>query len=102
MTSTRELQEQLQTPIVGTYDVVVAGGGASGLIAAVTAARLGANTLLLEHSNCLGGTATYGMVAQWVGFFNGDTRVVGGIPYELTERVRKLGGSEGFTRYVMA
>jgi hypothetical protein len=96
------LSETLRTPVAGDYDVVVAGGGASGLVAAVAAARSGARTLLIEHSNCLGGTATYGLVAQWLGFFNRDTRVVGGIAYELTERVRALRGSEGFGRYVLA
>lgn len=94
--------ERFDTPVTGRYDVVVAGGGASGLMAAVAAARSGAEVLLIEHSGCLAGTATYGMVAQWVGFFNRDTRVVGGLPYEMTERVRRLGGSKGFARYVMA
>ncbi|GAA5236985.1 FAD-dependent oxidoreductase [Verticiella sediminum] len=102
MTSQPCLREHLDTPIVDAYDVVVAGGGASGLIAAVSAARAGARTLLVEHSGCLGGTATYGMVAQWIGFFNRDTRVVGGLPYELSEHVRRLGGSDGFHRYVLA
>ncbi len=101
-TSAPPIAETLSTPLAGEYDVVVAGGGASGLVAAVAAARAGARTLLVEHSNCLGGTATYGMVAQWIGFFNRETRVVGGIAYELSERVRRLGGSDGFTRYVLA
>jgi hypothetical protein len=94
--------EHLRTPVSGEYDVVVAGGGASGLIAAVSAARAGARTLLIEHSACLGGTATYGMVAQWLGFFNRETRVVGGLAYELAEYVCKLGGSDGFNRYTLA
>jgi hypothetical protein len=42
------------------------------------------------------------MVAQWLGFFNGETRVVGGLPLELTELVKDLGGSDGFSRYVLA
>lgn len=96
------IQEHLQTPVTGEYDLVVAGGGASGLMAATAAARSGARTLVIEHSGCLAGTATYGMVAQWVGFFNGDTRVVAGLPYEFTQRVKALGGSNGFARYVMA
>jgi glycine/D-amino acid oxidase-like deaminating enzyme len=96
------LDEQLRTPVFGEYDVVVAGGGASGLIAAVSAARAGARTLLIEHSACLGGTATYGLVAQWLGFFNRETRVVGGLAYELAEQVCRLGGSDGFNRYTLA
>lgn len=102
MTDSAMLDESLHTQVAGEYDVVVAGGGASGLIAAASAAHAGARTAIVERSGCLGGTATYGMVAQWVGFYNRDTRVVGGLPYELAQRVRRMGGSDGFNRYVMA
>jgi hypothetical protein len=98
----QHLTEHLSTPFVDDYDVVVAGGGASGLIAAVSASRAGARTLLLERANCMGGTGTTSMVAQWIGFFNRDRQVVGGIANELAQRVVKLGGSEGFKRYLMA
>ena len=83
------------------YDVIVAGGGASGLVAAVAAARNGARTLLLEREGCLGGTATTGYVAQYVGFYNGNTQAVWGIPYELTRRIIEGGGSAGFGHYIM-
>ncbi len=43
-------------------DVIVVGGGTSGFIAAVSAARNGADVLILEKSFCLGGTITGGMV----------------------------------------
>ncbi len=102
MNAPEVLHEALQTRIAGDYDVVVAGGGASGLIAAVSAARAGARTAIVERSGCLGGTATSGMVAQWIGFYNRDTRVVGGLAYELARRVRGMGGSEGFARYLLA
>jgi FAD-dependent oxidoreductase family protein len=96
------VRETFDTAVDGAFDVVVAGGGASGLIAAVAAARLGARTLLLERQGCLGGTATSAYVAQYVGFYNGETRAVWGIPSELTQRIVDAGGSDGFGTYMMA
>ncbi|VCU69596.1 3-ketosteroid-delta-1-dehydrogenase [Pigmentiphaga humi] len=95
------IRESLNTPVAGRYDVIVVGGGASGTVAAIAAARSGARTLLVERGGCLGGAATANLVAQWVAFFHGETRVVGGIPFELAERVQAAGGSDGFHRYVM-
>lgn len=101
MQDPKTIQETFSTPVAGTYDVIVVGGGASGTVAAIAAARGGARTLLIERGGCLGGAATANLVAQWVAFFHGDTRVVGGIPFELAGRVQAAGGSEGFHRYVM-
>jgi ribulose 1,5-bisphosphate synthetase/thiazole synthase len=95
-------EETLCTRISVGYDVIVVGGGASGLIAAVSAARLGARTLLIERQGCLGGTATTGYVAQFIGFYNNGYRVVGGIPYEFTRRIVAADGSPDFTNYLLA
>ncbi len=46
-------------------DVLVAGGGPSGTAAAVAAARLGADVILLERYNHLGGLSTGGLVI-WI------------------------------------
>src|SRR6056297_2706816 len=48
--------------LVDHYDVIVIGGGTAGSTAGAAAARLGANTLVIEKENALGGTATLGQV----------------------------------------
>lgn len=45
-------------PVTRQVDVLVCGGGVSGVAAAVTAARNGAKTLLIERAGFLGGAAT--------------------------------------------
>ncbi|MBS7790427.1 FAD-dependent oxidoreductase [Roseococcus sp. SDR] len=52
-------------PLHARCDVLVVGGGPSGVAAAVAAARLGARTLLLERHNHLGGLSTGGLVI-WI------------------------------------
>jgi hypothetical protein len=49
-----------QTPVYGEFDVVVAGGGPAGIMAASAAARSGASTLLIERYGFLGGAGTAG------------------------------------------
>ena len=44
------------------YDVIIAGGGTSGAIAGISAAREGLKTLVVETMSALGGTQTNGMV----------------------------------------
>src|SRR5690606_33115110 len=86
-----------------SYDVLVAGGGPSGLIAAVAAARTGARTALIERCGFLGGTATAGMVAQLYGFYySTERRIVNGIPFEFVEALQAAGASTGFYDYTMA
>ena len=44
------------------YDLIVYGGGTSGVAAAYIASKYGLNTLLVEKSDSLGGSATRGLV----------------------------------------
>jgi len=52
-----------------SYDVVVVGGGAAGVAAAVGAADSGARTLLIENYGVLGGAATISGVLSYCGLF---------------------------------
>lgn len=85
-------------PLVGEYDVVVAGGGPSGICAAVAAARAGARTLLVERYGFLGGIATAGWVNLLLGIRSARTGepVVGGICAELARRMAALGCATDF------
>ncbi|MBK0327928.1 FAD-dependent oxidoreductase [Rhodobacteraceae bacterium F11138] len=81
--------------MTGRYDVIVAGGGTAGTIAAIASARLGARTLLLERNHCLGGAGTMRNVLTWCGLYTlGEERiqVVRGIADEVLDRQRALGG----------
>jgi len=49
------------------YDVVVVGGGPSGIAAAVSSSRLGAKTALIEKNGVLGGNITSGHVGPIMG-----------------------------------
>ena len=52
-------------PVCATADVVVCGGGPAGVAAAISAARAGAQTILLEGQGCLGGIWTTGLLC-WI------------------------------------
>ncbi|GEM_PF-6239757 len=51
-------QKEVKIPILGRYDVVVVGGGTSGSFAAISSAREGAKTAVVELISNLGGTST--------------------------------------------
>ena len=84
--------------IADRADVIVAGGGPAGYSAAIAAARNGADTILIEQHNCVGGMATTGMMSHFTGgcdsvLFN-----------EMMDRVQKEQGgifckSQGAGRY---
>lgn len=85
--------------IAGTWDVVVAGSGSAGLVAAVAAAREGARTLLVERYGFLGGNLTAGMLGNFLTFHNmRGEQIVGGIPQEIVDRLMARGGSPGHLR----
>jgi hypothetical protein len=76
-------------------DIIVVGGGISGSIAAVAAARLGAKVLVIEQYGFLGGMITAAGVGPMMTFHAGDKQVVQGITGELLERLIAKGRSPG-------
>lgn len=65
--------KQFQSKYPNEYDVIVAGGGPAGIAAAVSAARQGARTALVERYGILGGMLTAGHVQPILGRVEGRT-----------------------------
>jgi len=86
---------------VRKFDVVVAGGGTAGVVAALAAARQGAKTALIEAKGYPGGTVVEGGTALhsfynlWKAFDIEKRQVVRGIPQEIIDRLMKVGGCTG-------
>ena len=79
--------------VAAQADVVVVGGGPAGVSAAVAAARNGAEVLLLERYNHLGGLASGGMVLVLDDMWDSHLREVSvrGICQTLIERMARDG-----------
>ena len=78
------------------YECIVVGGGTAGFAAAVTAAKSGVKTLLIEERGSLGGTATGARIGQLMGFAAGEDKAEKkGIVKEVLERLLAEGGSNG-------
>ncbi len=74
-----------------TYDVVVIGGGVSGTTAGIRAARLGAQTLIVEQGPWLGGMLT----SAGVSATDGNYRLRGGMWGELRDSLEAhYGGAQ--------
>jgi len=79
-------------PVAVDADLAIVGGGSAGTAAAVTAARAGLRTVLIEDSPFLGGMSTGGCVGTFCGFYYRErggelTRLVGGFPAEVADRL---------------
>src|SRR5262249_41868504 len=79
-----------EIPVFAETDVLVVGGGPAGTAAAIAAARLGAEGLLLERYNHLGGLSTGGLViwidrmSDWSG-----NHIIRGIASDIMDRLPK-------------
>jgi FAD-dependent oxidoreductase family protein len=82
-------------PVMAQVDVLVVGGGISGITAALAAARAGAKTLLVERNSALGGLVTASLVtAVSHQYLTKDgLQVLRGLASELVERIAQAGGA---------
>ncbi len=76
-------------------DVLVCGGGVAGFAAAVSAARNGADVILVESGGYLGGTATKGLVGPFMTCYDreGKQQIIKGLFEELVQRMVADGGA---------
>lgn len=64
-TNKKYVEPGKELPVSYEVDVLVCGGGPSGIAAAVSAAKNGAEVMLIERFNCLGGQGTIGLVTSF-------------------------------------
>ena len=82
-------------PVLEEVDVLVAGAGTAGVAAALSAARAGTKTMLIERQGFLGGVASAGLMTSATNMvFTGDGRqVVRGILEEVFDRLAARGAT---------
>ena len=88
------IEPERRIPIYKKVDVIVAGSGPGGLGAAISAARNGAETLLVERNSFLGGMAT----ASLQNWYGGPYDIPYGISKEVAQRLDKLGAARYIER----
>lgn len=75
-------------------DVTVVGGGTAGVFAAISAARCGAKTVIIEKNSILGGTMTVADVNFPGLFFAWGKQIISGPCWESVLKTVELGGAE--------
>lgn len=80
------------------YDLIVVGGGFAGACAAISAAKHGADVLLIERYNALGGAATNALVMPFMGYFskvdNERKFLCGDLFMQIVEEMNKISGKQ--------
>ena len=82
---------------LGCFDLVVVGGGCTGVFAAVRAARLGLKVAIIEKSNCFGGVATNSLVNVWHTLYDvdGKEQIIAGLTDEVEQQLFQNGNNQG-------
>ncbi len=89
------IRYETDVPIAGDSDVLVVGAGPAGLAAAISSARNGASTTLIEKNGYVGGNLTAGLVGPCMTSYSldGEQQLIKGIFEELVLRMEKIGGA---------
>ncbi|MGH0052377.1 MAG: FAD-dependent oxidoreductase [Sphaerochaetaceae bacterium] len=77
-------------------DVLVVGGGVSGVCAAIAAARCNVSVLLVEATSFLGGITTEGPLEALMTFHDEQGQIIAGIAQDIVDRLIQYEGSPGF------
>lgn len=75
------------------YDVIVVGGGPAGVCAAISSARHGMKTLIVEQNGFCGGMATAGLVGPFMTCYDsaGENMIIRGLFEEIVDRLVERG-----------
>lgn len=94
-------KSEQELPVIDEYDVLVLGGGPAGVSAAVSAAKLGAKTAIVERYGYLGGQATGGLVILLVGLTDGKERIIKGFCEETIKRLEEIKSTKSIGTHVL-
>lgn len=75
--------------------LLVIGGGPSGVCAAVAAARMGIKAMIIDSGNCLGGMGTKGLVGPFMTCYDakGENMIIRGLFEEVVDRLVAVGAA---------
>lgn len=85
------LERTREVPVVWEGDLCVLGGSATGVFAAIRAARMGVRVCLIERQNYFGGTATSGLVNIWHSLMDFDYKeqIIAGLTDEMLKTLSR-------------
>ncbi len=90
----KQIEEPSKTlPVLAETDVLIVGSGPAGLAAALSAAREGVDTMLVERYGCFGGVISQVGVEGIAWYRHEGTIDVEGIGIEFEQRAREMGGT---------
>jgi flavin-dependent dehydrogenase len=85
------VEKEKRTKVIDNVEVLVAGGGTAGAIAAIAAARRGFKVMIVEQFSSLGGSATEGLVTPLMNTNIEGNPMCSSISDEINNRIIGLG-----------